>query len=457
MNLKSTIMNKKNLLLLFVGILSGTFFAYAGEYMVSKPNFPKKASKNAPTNRHPPGVVEKELVTNEDNSSANSFFSEEEEFMECLYRYSLMTPEDIRKEWLKLDQNFKSNTASNSEIAKIKYLAMKWGRSSPKHALQELNQKPYHNDSFLRLVMNDWVKRDPETALAYIIENKNDFAGPYTVDILASHAPLDLIEWIKTDTLKKSSLLDHAIDALPPEKMSALTSGMGKCDTLGDWQCKAIASKWAKIDCDASIRWVNSLSNLSKETKEQILEITLPQLPPDKALSEMEKRGIINKIPSLAGIADSLSQKSPEKALDWFLSQVTDEQIETIDGDGFLLSFVNAYDPQMISYAQQLPPGKKKDAVLKKMATTVWGDWRSGRECNLNAPSLDKRMDLAAQISTQDKRDATIQSILEEHISSKPKKVMEWVEKSALPAEKKQQYINQCKMSIKRAEMPYDS
>lgn len=454
MNLKTTIMNKKNLLLLFVGILFGTFFAYAGDYLASKPKSPQKASKNNQTNLLPPCVGETGMIKNKDNSTVNPFFAEEE-FMECLYRYSRMTPEEIRKEYLKLNKNYNSNSASHFETAKIEYLAIKWGRSSPREALEELNENFFLHDSFIRLVMKDWVKRDQETALAYIIENKNSLAGSYTVDILASHAPLELIKWINSAPQgNRNLILISAIDALPAEKMAALVSGMGKCDTMDDWEYSEIASKWAKIDLDASVQWVNSLDHLGKEAKEKILQMALSQLPPDKALSEMDKKGLVDKIPSLAVIADSLSKKSPEKALDWFLSQVTDEQIQACDERSLPL-FINAYNPQMVSHAQQLPPGKKKDAVLEKMATEVRGDWRSRRECDLNAPSLDKRMELAAQISTQDNRDATIQRILEEHISSKPKKVMEWVEQSSLPAEKKQQYINQCKMSIKRAEMPY--
>lgn len=458
MNMNTTIMNKKNLLLLFVGILSGVFFVYAGAYLTSKPKTSQTASKSDETSLPSSYLEEKQPLNNKGNSPVNLVSPEKDHFLECLYQYSQMTPENIRKEWLNLYQGIDTSNASNFHKARRDYLILKRGRALPIQTIQELKTEPYENDSLIRIIMKNWVIRDPETALPYILKNKNDFKNYDTVDILATHAPLDLIKWVKSAPREKSSLLlEHAIDALPGEQMANLISGMGKCDMINFDYCRNIASKWAEIDLEASVRWIDSLTHLEKEEIQTILQDILSTLPPDKAISEMEKRGMMDKISNLHALTYHLPDKSGEKRLDWFLSQVTDEEIESLGDKDSPLSFANAYDPQMISYALQLPPGKKKDAILEEMTTKIWYNARTGRESRLDAPSLDMRMDLAAQISTKEKRDATIQIILNPWIYNKPKKVIEWVEKSALPAEKKQQYINQCKMSIKRAEMPYDS
>lgn len=448
-------MNKKYFLILFIGILIGTILSYSGDYFKSKQSTPNVVSKNKEVTPHRPRFGEMYTVECKNNYSDDPFPSEED-FVECLYRYSRMTPEEIRQEWVKLSQDFDSYKVNEFQIAKMDYLLLKWGRTSPRQVIQELKNGNYPNDSSIQMVMNDWIKRDPETALYYIIENKNEFQVSVMAEILASHAPLEMIKWIKSVPQEKSLLLlAYAIDALPAEQMANLTASMGKCDIIDDWRCGNIASKWATIDWDATVRWVDSLEHLKKEEREKILQDALSSLPPDSALSELEKRKDIDKISGLAKIADHLSTQNPQKALDWFLNHVSDEQIQGINGD-LPLFFLDAYNASMVSHALQLPSGKKKDAVLETMSIKVWSDPKSGRECSLNAPTLEKRIELASLIGAQDKRDSTIKKILTEWSRSKPRKVLEWLELSSLPIEQKKYFILQCKKVIREKPMPYD-
>ena len=320
----------------------------------------------------------------------------------------------------------KMRTLPSEEQEMIQSLIFsRWAEVDPKQAMKYAAKLGFGG---LPSMLQTWVAKDPEAAVAYCHENKQ-MLGRESYSAMArewsKHDVQSALAWAEslsgnTQEPALAEVLSKLVEtdlALVREKMSALPEDM-------KWIQSKLAEKMAKKDWASTESWLESLSGNQKEMAKINALIGLSSVNPDQAMREIEK------MPS-GGTKDAVVQQigalfaveNPQEAADWVLKNASLKDKQTAAYVARSWAQEDALAAQ--KWVLALPEGRGKEWAISEYVRTT--------------PSKDynQSLEMACSIKDESNRSWALHSVSVKWMRDDTLKAKEWVE--ATPLLKKQE------------------
>lgn len=446
-------MNKKIFLLTLLALAAGLLLGYTG----------KSLKRNAEATAPPPTAGSTgarprfgDSLTSAPRPSANAHTTQTAgtPLDKDLKRYSRMSHEELLKESEMLNKKRYSPYSHSSVKSRllISFLCSRLGQESPRQTLRQMADFKGYNSWLKYDVMNAWTMKNPDTAMAYCLENISDdkknnrFLYNGYISILTKQSPDKAVDYLASLPVKEqSSLLYEPLSGLlekTPEKMAEAVGKLTPAILKSNWAHNNIAGFWAREDWNAAEQWINTLP---AEKKAEAMSHAVSSLPHEEATQKLDSLTGKTREETLKRISIDLLRESPQKAVELLQAHATEEEaVNAIEKNYYNFDFLT---PDGIAYIEQMPSGNLKDSLLAKIASSVYPDsWET--------IFLDKKMEdtlsMASKISSPQKKEQALERALRPWIYSDPEKTKSWLEKSDIPADKKAEYAKQCDEYLKQ-------
>lgn len=355
-----------------------------------------------------------------------------------------MDTEEILSEINRLIQKIKSERDAMDYLA-LDFLYSRLGEKAPRQALAYIKQNPgvqhYENQ-----VLKAWVRKNPEAAMAYCLEDKDAENIPEKAGIIAKVSPEKALEWLKQFTDDTKVVAQYGIFSAffqsYPDKIEELLQKAGTQIEL-DWRMKRfIAREWIVADKTAAMKWINALPEADlMETRAS----ALGALPLEEATQELIDLEGKAKEAALIEIGISLGYNSPLQSLELLMNNTGDD----LESWGNILNGVytigsKANDPALSAYLEKLPSGEKKDLLVAKIM-----DRNSYSDDDLQETTKVAVLALASQIENPQKRESAVEKVLNAWMIRSPEEARQWIEQSDFSPERKRVLSRRCNKFIK--------
>lgn len=440
-------MDKKTLFSgLFCGLIVGSGLGYFGGNVSSSPSEDQTLSglildqqKRAPRF----GETRKNISTGKESSAPRSLDVSKMGLDAMMVKYSRMTPEQIQKELDKLLKDQELGYDMKSMMA-IYTLAYKWGQISPKQALAYLEGKGYSRGMQQMIVMQGWAESNPESASAYFMENKKEFAyGKEALrnlaESLAKISPENAIKWMDgMDSVDRRIAIPSILSGIlknNPDQLASFVEKLTPDDLKSAGVAGRIAERWASQDWDAAKKWIDKLP---EEQRKSALNLALGELSKtdiEKATQEFKLLPPEQQDQASYPILSHLSNSSPQKAIEWLMQNGNKDKI--VNMMNAAVGYTQSSSPELRSYVEKMDSGPIKDAAIESIVRTT------GYQNYTSYVDFDNTMKLASHIGNEQKRANSSEQLLNHWFRDQPEKAKEWLSSTShFSAEKKQQILD---------------
>lgn len=373
-----------------------------------------------------------------------------------LLKYSQMTPEQLQAEIKALSKmDLVGRQPDIKKMMSFVYLSYKWGQVAPKQALLEANSLGMLRALAEPMILQGWAENDPESAAAYLIENKKRMQhGSHMLSMVAvemgKSSPEKAMSWVSTlDEKDKNRALSSVISGIADEHPDQLKANIGKLteeDLKNNDLVSQIARKWAVSNWEEASEWLKILPEDTQKTAKTNALVGLASSDLKKAteefrtLSEEEQGGVASSI------AGNLSFKGGTEALEWLVDNASEKV--AAEAASSAINYNSSYEQreQMRDYILSLPAGEVKDSSLESMIQ------RNAYAYDGDSADYKNNVELAMTIGDEKKRDDTTSTVLRRWVDQDPAAAKAWVENSSLNQDLKDRYTKRADEKLKENE-----
>lgn len=435
-------MNKKFLSFLFISLFVGLLLGYAGEYFIHM-DTEISLDNRAAVRRFGDTITDQQKsITGTGKTIIPQLTNDDAYFLSL----TKMNVEEIQAE---LDRiNKRTNKYLGRSVVDnraLNFLLSRFGQKAPRQALEYIKNIPELSNFEKSTVLEAWSERNPEAAMAFCLEDKEDINYYSRASIIAKCSPEKALEWIQ---------------ALPVESQNSAISGFfdSVCEShpekMGEFMAKGerflndelsprmtIVMQWLKKDRESALKWINSLPEESQITTRGL---ALSMLPLEEATRELEALKGKAKEAAFVNIAYMQTYKEPQQGLEWVLNNAPSDSSNFTNVVNQLYFPNHCFcDPEIQTYISKLPQGEQKDVLIEKMVKEVQ-NFVLNYDDRLLEPNMQELISYASQIGDQKSRKSTTTEVLRTWISTAPEEARQWIHKSDLPQEKKREYLECC-------------
>lgn len=436
-------MNNKPFFLLLSVLAAGILLGYAGDYLLSEDKKETTVPRSSSTGK----FTSQQKNIPVENTSPQGTLDEK------IREYARMNTDEIGKELQRWNDKITTPDMLHSrDRFLMEYLCLRWGRETPKQALLKLQDMPHLGETALLSMMKGWAEKNPESLTTYCLEqggqdNLPDNVARFCTYTLASLSPENSVAWMKTlPEGKREQQIHHLMAAIRekyPNKISSVVALLGEEAMKSREMSAAIASTWAEVNWETAAAWINSLP---EETKTFAWSDVVKSMPADEALKHLDSFDEKTQNGILGQKTYALFFDSPQKAIDWLTAHTTPERAAQIIEEKTPFNREKTYTPEFNATLDKLPAGPMKDSLLDKVVTLRL---YAATDNNFRNNKMEDNMTLALSIIDAQKRADVIERSMRywviEHNAESARK---WLEQSTLPQEKKEQYLNWCKIQL---------
>lgn len=433
-------MNKKFLSFLFITLFVGLLLGYAGEYFIHRDT--EILIDNSPVVRRFGDTDQQKSITGTGKTIIPQLTKEDA----YLLSLTKMNVEEIQAEIGRINKRTNAHLGMSSlDNRALNFLLSRFGQKAPRQALEYIKNTPELSNFKKSTVLEAWSERNPEAAMAFCLEDKEDTNYYSRASIIAKSSPEKAWEWIQALPVEaQNSAMSGFFDSIcesHPEKMGEF---MAKGESfLNDefYSRMTIAMQWLKKDRESAMKWINSLP---EESQVKTRALALGMLPLDEATRELESLKGKAKEAALVNIANVQVYKEPKQALEWLLKKAPSDSASFTNVVNQLYFPNHCFsDPEIQTYISNLPQGEQKDVLIEKMVKEIQSFVRNYDD-RLQEPNMQDIISYASQIGNQKSRESTTTEFLRTWISAAPEEARQWIHKSDLSPEKKREYLERC-------------
>lgn len=440
-------MNKKFLFLSLLTLLFGLLLGYAGDYFTRF--IPEKSS--------PSGEKERSLVRRFGDSSQGgqassatarkSHKSQPKELDQNMLRLAKLNLDEIQAEIEQICQKSGYPTQlSYFDRISLALLYSRLGQKAPLQTLAKIENLPSNKRSYIGYILSAWATRNPEAAMNYCLSEKNPSDPMGYAQIITKTSPDTALEWVGglygiERTMAKMGFLIE-LSKSHPERMGEFATRLGDIKSYSNIH-GATAAQWIKIDKEAALKWINTLSG---ELKREAMGEALSVLPLEESMRELSTLTGKTKDAAIAKIASTLAHKSEEQAIEWIMknADADPESLERITQSLYDFDYLK---PSVQEYLTKMPAGEMKDLLIENAVyNLVYSEYHSDV---LQDVSSEELLSLASNVGNTERKEQVIEEVLGNWIYKDPEATRAWLDKSDMPQEKKKKFYEKCDRFLK--------
>lgn len=444
-------MNKKSLSVILLALTAGTFLGYMGKALT----LPSSVAGEKQTGVNPiiPPRFGSPASFSSPSRQSNSTHSDQVEMPEpdaSLKRYMRMSANELydelekwKKQELYIDYQYTSNGIGRILIA---HICARLGQEFPRQTLSHIKDRkelaPYRYS-----ILEAWGEKNPEAAMAYCQEHMDEDSARSSsmvyqyVTLLANSSPEKAIDYLlarpSEENCENLELLLAQIAKKNPEKIAAILEKIHPTISHHKMMSAGVASLWAKTDWNATEQWIKTLP---EESRSERMNDAVSALPREEALKKLDLLDEKNRESALFRLSGSLFDESPVKALEFIQANSTEEQAASlIENNGF---FFNTRDAEFVDYLEKMQTSPLRDNLLEKVVC-IQSSFNDS-DSRFFDPKMEDALSLADKIGSAEKKEKTLQIIMNSWMRKEPEKVKSWVETSSFSDENKKEFTQWC-------------
>lgn len=264
---------------------------------------------------------------------------------------------------------------------KMYLILEKWGEIAPKQALEKITVNENGRYGVIP-VFKSWAKKNPEAAAAFFSESQDRLIGknPGILSVIsgewAKHSPEKAWEWIQSQDKSKADFGEAIIDGedyivravadLPSEKALAFLNDLDPAILARNAYDLGEKAEQFSPNSDEWMKKLPENSRLQAEIGKMITQTKgdLEEIKKELSSFDAEKQKLFAQELSMP-ILDA-SRLDIKERIDWIMDTIPQESLPDTT-NFFIKSYLLEDKGNAKKWVDSLPPGKKKERLLKYM------------------------------------------------------------------------------------------